>query len=99
MFPTKSKLNEYNDYNYWKPRFGDGYPLDLDGSERITRFRQGVSPRPYPPLVGCVSGFMPQQDIRFWNTHFGKSPSGPNVTSIPVNLQWQITVPGLSKTG
>ena len=93
------KLDIKSAYNYWKPRHGDGYPLDLDGAERITRFRQGVSPRPYPPLIGCVSGFMPQQDIRFWYSHIAKTPTGPNVTTVPVNLQWQMIIPGLTKTG
>jgi hypothetical protein len=93
------KLDKVKGYNQWLPRGGDGYPLDLDGAERITRFRQGVSPRPYPPLIGCVSGFMPQQDITFFNSHIGKTPSGPNVTTVPVNLQWQMVFPALAKTG
>jgi len=83
----------------WKPRSGcaDSYPLDLDGAERQVRFRTGVSPRPYPPIIGCVSGFLPQMNPAVWAGMYFKEPWGPGVTTVPVNLQWQITVPGLQK--
>lgn len=83
----------------WQPRSGckDGYALDLDGSERQPRFRTGVSPRPYPPIIGCVSGFMPQQDVTFLAGHIGKTPFGPGATTVPRNLAWQTMFPGLVK--
>lgn len=85
---------------YWQPLPQlNGYPLDLDGGEKITRFRTGVSPRPYPPIIGCLSGFLPFQDALGQSLKRARAPMGPGVTTVPVNLAWQITMPGLSKTG
>ena len=89
----------------FKPRNGaaDAYPFDLDGSMRFVRPKTGIDF--YPSHInadsfaklGLVSGFLPQQDIRVWSQGFGKMPSGPIVSALPENLQWQITVPGLNK--
>jgi hypothetical protein len=81
----------------WKPRGDRSYPLDLDGAERQPRFPTGVDVWPYPPIIGMVSGFLAQMDWRVWGQGFGKNGSGPSYQPFPVNLAWQITVPGLAK--
>lgn len=89
----------------WTPRSGkaDGYPYDLDGSLRNCRFATGVDTFPWiggdgtVAQIGSVSGFFPQQDMTIWYQMMGKMPFGPGVTTTPINLQWQMTVPGLSK--
>lgn len=77
----------------------DKYPLDLDGSERQTRFQTGRDPKPYPPIIGMVSGFLPEMDWRVYAQMWGKDPSGPSMNPMPLNLQWQITIPNLNKVG
>lgn len=95
MFPTA-----------WTPRSGahDAYPYDLDGALRFTRPRTGQDY--YPTIggdgtieqIGMVSGFMGQMDSVVYQPMFtGKIPFGPGIMSTPINLQWQITVPGLTK--
>src|SRR5579872_3309962 len=87
------------------PRNGkvDGYPLDLDGAERHTRFKTGIDFWPIQTnatdfaKLGQVNGFMPQQDQVVWAQGYGKEPSGPIVSILPINLQWQMTIPGLNK--
>lgn len=91
----------------WQPRSGDGdgYQYDLDASLRYNRFEQHTNYRPTVggdgtiAQIGAVSGLLRQQDVFVWNQMFGKTPTGPGSTTQPVNLQWQITVPGLSKQG
>ncbi len=91
----------------WSPRSGksDGYQYDLDGSLRYDRFEEFAGYRPTVggdgtvEQIGSVSGFMRQRDIMVWDQMFGKTPTGPGSTTFPVNLQWQITVPGLTKMG
>lgn len=88
-----------------KPRSGrvDGYPFDLDASERITRPKTGIDYFPVPnnavnfAQCGQVSGFMPQMNGMVWAQLWGHDPYGPIVSALPVNLQWQISVPGLNK--
>lgn len=89
----------------FKPRSGahDHYPYDLDGALRFTRPKTGVDFWPahdnadnYAKL-GLVNGFMVEQDHMIWNAGYGKYPSGPIVSELPLNLNWQITIPGLSK--
>jgi len=81
----------------------DNYPYDLDGSERITRQKTGQDVYFVPwngnnfQQLGCVSGLLPQLDSFVWGQAFGKIPSGPIVSALPVNLQWQINIPGMSK--
>ena len=87
------------------PRNGaaDGYPFDLDASMRFVRPKTGIDVFPSHnnagsfAKLGQVSGFLPQMDGRVWAQGYGKMPSGPIVSSIPANLQWQINVPGLTK--
>lgn len=81
----------------------DGYPFDFDASLRFVRLATGIDFWPthsnydnYQQL-GCVSGFMPQQDATVWATMFGKDPFGPIASALPENLQYQITIPGLNK--
>lgn len=89
----------------------DHYPFDLDASERITRPKTGIDKFPIPwngnnfAKLGCVSGIMPQNDAFVWAHMWGKDPFGPIKGSIgvgdqyglPINLQWQINIPGLNK--
>jgi hypothetical protein len=81
----------------------DSYPYDLDASERITRPKTGIDKFPIPwngnnfAKLGCVSGLMPQNNAWVWAQGYGKDPAGPIVSALPVNLQWQITIPGLNK--
>jgi hypothetical protein len=91
----------------FKPRSGahDHYPYDLDGSLRFTRPVTGIDFWPAHDnadnfaQLGYVAGFMAQQDKLVWAQGYGKMPSGPIMGSItvPLNLQYQITIPGLSK--
>lgn len=81
----------------------DGYPYDLDGALRFVRPRTGIDVFPSHnnagsmAQLGQVSGLLPMQDARVWAQGFGRMPSGPIVSAIPDNLQWQISVPGLTK--
>lgn len=83
----------------WKPRGDRNYPFDLDASERQQRFKTGEDIFPYPPLIGLVSGFLPLMDWRIWGQGYGKPGFGPTSETqpFPLNLQWQINIPGLSK--
>lgn len=84
----------------WKPaKQANNYPLDLDGGEKFTRFRTGISPWPYPSIIGCINGFIPLQDAWVRRRMIGRAPMGPNVSTVPVNLQQQMTIPGLAKSG
>lgn len=80
-----------------KPKARGISPFDLDGAENITRFGQSPIPRPTPPTVGLVSGFMPMQDTIVYYGMLKRKPFGPNVNSVPINLQFQITVPEMFK--
>lgn len=74
-------------------------PFDLDAGERITRFGSFPSserPFPYPYMIGAVSGMMPMLDQYSMDWAWGKTPSGPGVTT-PISIPWAITYPGLSK--
>lgn len=94
MFPTA-----------WRPRSGktDGYQYDLDGSLRYDRFKTQEDKWPWVggdgtiPFIGAVSGILGQQDVFVWYQAMGKMPSGPFSTTQPINLQYQVTVPGLYK--
>jgi hypothetical protein len=86
----------------WWPRPADPvshYALDLDASERHTRFGGGSDMFPHPPLTGALSGFLPMYDTTVWGMGYGKAPSGPGPGSQPppVNLQWQMIIPGMQK--
>lgn len=88
-----------------KPRNGasDGYPFDLDASMRFVRPRTGIDVFPSHDnagsfaQLGAISGFLPQMDSLVWAQGYGKLPSGPIVSAIPENLQYQINIPGLTK--
>ncbi len=82
------------------------YPLDLDAGLRYVRPRSGIDFFP-SPIIGMannipfqfVSAMLPQMNVEIWMQAFGKKAFGPGVNSTPLNLQWQITVPGLTKMG
>ena len=89
----------------WRPaKEPDGYQFDLDGSLRFNRFATGIDFFPTVggdgtvPQIGMVSGFMMQRDVSVWAQAVGRKPSGPMATTQPINLQWQVTVPGLTKS-
>ena len=83
---------------FWKPRNQNrNYPLDVNGDVAHTRFAKSVGVYPTPPVIGCITGFMPLQDMFVLRSAYGKAPSGPNVTTSPLNLQWQMTIPELTK--
>lgn len=69
-------------------------PYDLDAGERIDRrgaFPSVTRPFPYPPMIGCYSGFMPQMDGFQAAISWGKTPSGPSVggnLTLPMDLQY-----------
>lgn len=82
------------------------YPIYLDAGEHFFRLRTGWDYFPYPPRVGIMNAFMPQQDVLVWSNMYRKAPVGPLMTfqqgmagmPIPVaNLQYQMAVPGLTK--
>lgn len=77
----------------------DGYPFDFDASLRYGRPRTGYDIKPYPPIIGALSGFLPLQDWWTLSTSKAKRPFGPGVASVPVNLVQQTLMPGLAKTG
>lgn len=85
----------------FKPRSGasDHYPFDLDGSERFTRFSNVSATHPFPPIIGMISGIAPLFDSLVMRDAIARPAFGPGSTTIPVNLQWQVTVPGLTKMG
>jgi hypothetical protein len=82
----------------------NGYPYDLDGSLSYARPKTGLDYFPWVggdgtiAQIGAVSGFMQQQDVRVWSQMTGKNPFGPGSTTMPLNLQWQMTPPGLIKS-
>jgi hypothetical protein len=89
----------------WVPDYSaTGYPLDLDGALRYSRPKTGIDYFPWVggdgtiPQIGMVSGFMRQMDVTVWAQATGKAPFGPASTTTPLNLQWQITPPGLIKS-
>lgn len=89
----------------WLPAIEpNGYPFDFDGALRYARPKTGIDYFPWVggdgtiPQIGMVSGFMQQMDVSVWSQMTGKLPSGPGATTLPLNLQWQITPPGLVKT-
>lgn len=81
----------------------DHYPFDFDASLRYVTPKTGIDVFPTPwngdsfAQLGQVSGLMPQMDGRVWAQGWGRDPFGPIVSALPVNIQWQITVPGLNK--
>lgn len=83
----------------------DGYPFDLDASLRFTRPKTGLDVFPIQwngtnfAQLGCVSGILQQFDGIVWGQGYGAPGFGPIRSALPVNLQWQMMVPGLVKVG
>lgn len=81
----------------------DAYPFDFDASERWTRPKTGADIFPQPnnfnsfAHLGSMPVTLPLQDAFVYGQAYGRDPYGPIVSALPVNLQWQITVPGLNK--
>lgn len=57
------------------------YPLDLDASEKVTRYSGLYDPYPNVPIIGNVSGILPLADARLINP-----VSGHAVTFSGVNM-------------
>lgn len=97
-------------FNLWptighKSRAGkvDAYPFDYDASERFTRPKTGADRFPQPnnhnsmAQLGNMSPMLRLFDTSVLGMAYGRDPYGPIVSALPVNLQWQIVVPGMSK--
>lgn len=83
------------------------YPLNFDAGEHFMRLRTGIDYFPYPPRVGIMNAFLPQFDMVVWHSMYRKPPVGPLLDAQPAmagmptpvaNLQYQLAVPGLTKT-
>ena len=89
-----------------RPRNGgdDGYPFDLDASERFTRPPTGYAvywdmPKPGERNgVGLMSSFLSLFTGVSWSQRYAATPFGPDVGSQFVNLGSQTIVPGFNKT-
>lgn len=81
----------------------DAYPYDLDASERVCRPKTGYDIFPQPnnwdsfAQLGNMTPLLRQFDGVVLGMGYGGDTYGPIVSALPVNLQWQITVPGLNK--
>jgi len=95
MFPQMAHVS--------RAGMADAYPFDLDASERFTRPKTGLDVFPIQnngtnfAKLGAVSGLLRQFDVIVWAQGYGKDGYGPSNQWAPVNLQWQIAVPGLTK--
>lgn len=58
----------------WAPRTCDGYPLDLDGSQRFSRPRHAMAPLPYPPMIGGVAATFQLYDVYLFTGGVAKPP-------------------------
>lgn len=74
FFSAFSPLNGGNLGTYQYPSES---PFDLDAGLDYTRPATGVSPFPFPVLLGWVDGFIPQQNQIEQSIMKGKTPSGP----------------------
>lgn len=83
------------------------YPINLDAGERFMRLRTGIDYFPYPPRIGAMQAFLRQMDVIVWRDMYRRPPTGPLLVAqvgpggaaIPVvNTQYQIAVPGLTKS-
>ena len=101
MHTSKSLLQTMT----FQPRNGtsDGYLFDLDGSERFVRPKTGADVFPIQnngtdfAKLGSLNAVYALMNWFTWGQAYGAIPSGPIMSAIPDNLQWQITVPGLTK--
>ena len=73
-----------------------GYPLELDNSQRFTRFETGGNYYPWPYLSQFF--YQPVSEINNeWLLQAqGRTPFGPNVTTVPMATQYSFNAP-LSK--
>ena len=59
----------------WLPRSG----LDLDAGIRLRTPAQAPVPRPYPHVIGAISGFMPQVDLWRMGSKKARDVPGPYI--------------------
>lgn len=95
----KAFLTKYvNKGGTWEPAINrNGYPYDFHPAMRIMRLGDGPRNQPYPVMLGSVGINMPMLNAVNVAGGVGPKPSGPGVNVEPVNLQYQVAVPGLSK--
>lgn len=81
----------------------DNYPFDLDAAERFTRPKTGIDKFPVPwngdsfAKLGNMSPILATFDTQVYGQMWGKDPSGPISSPLPINLQWQVNIQGLNK--
>lgn len=65
---------------YWRPRQlgpnGDS-PYDTSGELRNTRPRTGIDIKPYPPIIGSITGILPLYDRSIMIGGVAKTAAGP----------------------
>jgi hypothetical protein len=94
QFLTKFK----NNGGAWEPGINrNGYPYDYHPATRHMRLGDGARPFPWPWQFGAYGTSMPMVNSVAVSGGVAKKPSGPNVNIEPVNLQYQVAIPGLSK--
>lgn len=83
------------------------YPINFDAGEHFMRLRTGIDFFPFPPRIGSMQSMLPQFDMLIYANMYRKPQVGPmldftqGMAGIPtpvVNLQWQLAVPGLTKS-
>jgi hypothetical protein len=72
------------------------YPLELDTSQRITRFETGGGYWPWPYLSGFFYEPVAETNNAWLLQAQGQTPFGPNVTTVPMGTQYSFNPP-LSK--
>jgi len=73
-FNAISPLNGGNIDDWYNDR---AYPIDLNGGQDYMRPQTGMSPFPYPLMVGAVSGFLSQFNALTLSEMVAKVPYGP----------------------
>lgn len=83
----------------WRPSVDpNGYPFDLSAGDKRVRHVTGYDFFPWPSLCGAITSGMPQYFIGAMpGTGIAPSMWGPGTGALPVNLQWQTTIEGLTK--
>lgn len=93
-----SPLAGGNLWTYYKDK---DYPIDLNGALDYMRPQEGVSPFPFPVLVGHVQGLIPLFDAMTFSMMTGREPFGPYIGQGPRNMEsvFPGSFGGLSKVG
>ena len=89
----RDRTTKRPDYPWEHP----GYPLELDASQRYTRFETGGGYWPWPYLSGFFYQPVAETNNAWILQAQGRTPYGPNVTTVPINTQFTFNPPILSK--